>query len=85
MAVALFSMLGAQNLFDENSTWTMTRTGADGQLEVVRKDGRQIKVQKVTEQKLSGEGERLGVAYQLPGGRVVYVPEGEAPQGEPHK
>lgn len=78
MSVALFSTLGAKTLFDPDSSWTLTRTGADGRMEVVRKDGRQIKVQKVTDKQLSGDGERLGVAYQLPGGEVVYVPEGEA-------
>jgi hypothetical protein len=28
---------------------------------------------------MSGQGKRLGVAYRLANGQVVYVPEGEAP------
>ena len=47
-------------------------------MEIVRKDGRQIKVEQVSDRTLSGNGDRLGVAYRLPDGRVVYVPEGEA-------
>lgn len=78
MSVALFSMLGVRNLFDADASWTLTHTAADGRIEVVRKDGREIKVQKVTEKQLSGDGDRLGVAYKLADGRVIYVPEGQA-------
>ena len=78
MVVALFSMMGAPSLFDPNSSWTMTRTAADGRMEIVRKDGKQIRVEKVSDRKLSGNGDRLGVAYRLPDGKVVYVPEAEA-------
>ncbi len=53
----------------------MTRERADGQLEIITREGTQIKVQKVTDKKLGGEGERLGTAYRLKNGQVVYVPE----------
>lgn len=77
MVVALFSMIGAPALFDADSNWTMTRTGADGRMEIVRKDGREIRVEQVSDSRLSGDGDRLGIAYRLPDGRVIYVPEGE--------
>jgi hypothetical protein len=82
MVVALFSTLGAPSLMDPTSSWTMTRTSADGRMEIVRKDGRQIKVERVSDKKLSGDGDRLGVAYRLPDGKVVYVPEGEKAPGQ---
>ena len=78
MVVALFSMMGTPSFLDPNSSWTMTRTAADGRMEIVRKDGKQIRVEKVSDRKLSGNGDRLGVAYRLPDGKVVYVPEAEA-------
>ena len=49
-----------------------TRTG---QVELIEKDRREIKVKKMTPAKKGGPGVRLGVAYQLPDGSVVYVPE----------
>ncbi|MEK7812802.1 MAG: DUF2149 domain-containing protein, partial [Candidatus Desantisbacteria bacterium] len=52
-----------------------TKKTADGRIEIVTKKGREIKVQKVTDKQLSGEGTRLGTAYQLKDGKVVYVPE----------
>jgi hypothetical protein len=33
--------------------------------------------------RLSGDGERLGVAYRLASGEVVYVPDGSAPVAVP--
>jgi hypothetical protein len=43
-------------------------------MEIITKRGKEIKASKVTDQKLSGVGVRLGTAFQLPDGRVVYVP-----------
>jgi hypothetical protein len=42
---------------------------------VLTKKGAEIKVSKVSDKPLSGSGKRLGTAYQLPDGKVVYVPE----------
>ena len=81
MVVALYSMMGTPSLLDPASSWTMTRTSADGRMEIVRKDGKTIKVEKVSDRKLSGDGDRLGIAYRLPDGKVVYVPEAEAGKG----
>ena len=50
LSVALFSVFGARNLFDESASWTLTHRAADGALEVVQKEGRDIKVQRVTDQ-----------------------------------
>lgn len=48
----------------------------DDRVEIVAKKGKQIKVEKVTDKKLQGEGTRLGTAYRLKDGKVIYVPEG---------
>lgn len=47
-------------------------------LEAIRK--RQVKLERyrATPETLGGEGERLGVAYRLSTGEVVYVPDREA-------
>lgn len=77
MALALFSVMGSSDLLSEDADWTLTRRTADGELEVVTKRQREIKVERVSDRKLSGQGERLGTAYRLPDGQVVYVPEQE--------
>lgn len=77
MALALFTVMGSTDMLSPESSWALTRQTADGQLEVVSKQQQQIKVERVSDQKLSGQGERLGTAYRLPDGQVVYVPEQE--------
>lgn len=78
MALALFSVLGSTDLLSADASWTLTRQTADGELEVVSKTQQQVKVERVTDRQLSGQGERLGTAYRLPDGQVVYVPEQDA-------
>lgn len=75
MMVALFMAYNLLDLMNPESTVTMTKENADGTMEIVSKKGSQIKVSKVTDRKLSGSGERLGTAYRLNDGKVVYVPE----------
>lgn len=75
MMIALFIAYNMMDLLDPNAEVTMTRKSSDGALEVITRKGEQIKVQKVTDKKLGGEGERLGAAYRLKDGRIVYVPD----------
>ncbi|MDN3512241.1 MAG: DUF2149 domain-containing protein [Candidatus Jettenia sp.] len=42
---------------------------------MVTKKGKQVKVEKVTDKSIQGEGTRLGIAYRLKDGKVIYVPE----------
>ncbi|HCS76815.1 MAG TPA: hypothetical protein DHO02_03445 [Syntrophaceae bacterium] len=75
MMIALFMAYNMIDLLDPKSEVTITKKGADGKIEVLVKKGKEIKVRKVTDKRLSGEGTRLGTAYQLKDGKVVYVPE----------
>ena len=74
MMIALFMAYNMMDLLDPSSEVTMVKKNASGEMEIITKKGKEIKVSKVTDQKLSGKGERLGTAYKLPDGRVVYVP-----------
>ena len=73
--VALISALNLLEVFDAKSKVTITTENADGSLDVVVKDGEKTTVRRVTKQIGSGDGTRLGVAYRLADGTVVYVPE----------
>lgn len=75
MMLALFSALNMLDLLDPASEVTITKKGANGQVEIMTKKGAEIKVSRVTDKALTGAGTRLGTAYQLPNGKVVYVPE----------
>ncbi|MBW2119584.1 MAG: DUF2149 domain-containing protein, partial [Deltaproteobacteria bacterium] len=47
----------------------------NGQMEIITKKGKKIKAIKVTKEKALGRGVRLGMAYRLEDGSMVYVPE----------
>lgn len=74
MMIALFMAYNMMDLLDPSSEVTMVKKNANGEMEIITKKGNEIKASKVTDQKLSGRGERLGTAYKLHDGRIVYVP-----------
>lgn len=78
--MALFSVFAEQDILKPNSDWTITKKNDKGELEIITKKDNEIKVQKVTDKKLSGKGTRLGMAYKLEDGRIVYVEEKDAAQ-----
>ncbi len=71
----LFTAYHLQDLFSEKSEITLMKKSQSGQLEIITKKGRQIKAMKVSPEKAQGQGQRLGVAYRLQDGTMVYVPE----------
>lgn len=76
LMVALIQAFSVAQLLDPNSEFTVVHKNTKtGEMEIIEKSQKQIKVKKMTPQKKSGPGTRLGVAYQLPDGSVVYVPE----------
>jgi hypothetical protein len=80
LLIALFALFSAGSLLDKSSDVTLIKQGANGEMELITKHGSEIKVQKVTDTSMSGEGVRLGTAYRLGSGQVVYVPEGDVPK-----
>jgi hypothetical protein len=75
MMLALFAAWNMLDLLDPHSEVTIIKKSADGQVDLLTKKGAEIKVSRVSDKQLSGAGTRLGTAYQLPDGKVVYVPE----------
>lgn len=79
LLIALFTLFSAGSLLDPSSNVTLVKQDADGGMEIITKEGPKVKVQKVTDRTMQGQGVRLGTAYRLADGQVVYVPEGEEP------
>ncbi len=75
LIVTLFTAYHLQDLFTEKSELTIMKKNDNGQMEIITKKGKKIKAIKVTKDKKKGMGERLGIAYRLEDGSMVYVPE----------
>jgi len=75
LIVTIFSAYHLQDLFNEKSVMTILKKNDSGQMELITKQGKKIKAVRVTPNQAKGRGTRLGVAYRLEDGAVVYVPE----------
>jgi hypothetical protein len=75
LMLTLFSVYRMGDLIDADSEVTMVKTNAQGEREIIVKKGTEITAYKVTGETASGDGERLGIAYRLANGQVIYVPE----------
>ena len=74
--LALMSAYSVLDLINEKSEVSIIKKTADGRMEIITKKGKDIRVEKVTNRKIGGtEGQRLGIAYRLKDGRMIYVPE----------
>lgn len=74
--VSLISALNLLELFNPQAKVTITTEREDG-MEITVREGNKTTIRRLTQKVGSGDGVRLGVAYRLKDGTVVYVPEGE--------
>ncbi|HUB81919.1 MAG TPA: DUF2149 domain-containing protein [Bryobacteraceae bacterium] len=70
-AALLLAMIGYHN----QEMKTAGDPAIQRQLEEMERRGIKIERYRQTQDQLSGQGERLGIAYRLSSGEVVYVPE----------
>ena len=74
--LALMTVYHIMDFFSETSEITIVKKNREGQMEIITKKGKEINVKKATDKKIAGrEGIKLGTAYQLKDGRMIYVPE----------
>src|SRR6185436_14235212 len=78
LMITLFSVYRMADLVDPNSEVTMVKTDKNGMREIVVKKGTKIEAYKVSGETASGNGEKLGTAYRLASGEVIYVPDDNA-------
>ena len=80
LIITIFTAYNLQDLFSENSEISLLKMSKNQEMKIITKKGKKIKAMKVTKQKAEGRGERLGIAYKLEDGTMVYVPEVQQPQ-----
>jgi len=85
LMITLFSVYNMGDLMSGESEITMVKTDASGLQEIVVKKGETITAYKVSGDTGTGDGERLGSAYRLANGQVIYVPDTEAAGERPAK
>jgi hypothetical protein len=61
---------------------TIVKNPGDPNMQVIIKDKETIKVMNMTEQIMGGQGSKIGTAYRLETGEVIYMPENEPGENE---
>lgn len=75
LLIALFGAYHLEDLLSRTSELTIVKKSKDGQIEIIEKKGRKIDAMRVTKDRAKGRGTRLGTAYRLENGSVIYIPE----------
>lgn len=75
LLIALFGAYHLEDLLSQNSDLTIVKKSADGQIEIIEKKGKKIEAMKVSKNKAKGRGEKLGTAYRLENGSMIYIPD----------
>jgi len=78
LILAMFTALSVPELLDSNTDVTIIKNAGKANMEIVMKKGVKIDRYRVSSEEIGGNGQRLGVAYRLPNGEIVYVPEKSA-------
>ena len=79
LMITLISVFRMGDLVDSTSEVTMVKTSASGKREIIMKKGTEVTAYEISGEMKEGNGERLGTAYRLANGQIVYVPEDGAP------
>ena len=76
LMVALVSRFNMTEIFSKED-YTMVKNPGQENMEIITKEGKEIKRYTPSEQKESSgkRGKKVGVAYELENGEIIYVPE----------
>jgi hypothetical protein len=69
-----------EELLSRDSEVTVLKRTPEGEMTVITKRGTEIQATKISRSEAEGRGTRLGVAYQLEDGTMIYLPDDEGRQ-----
>jgi hypothetical protein len=75
LLLALVVSYNVPELLQPEASVTIVKNPGDPNMQIIIKDMDQIQVLNMTEKMAGGQGTKMGTAYRLENGQVVYVPE----------
>lgn len=73
--IALVASYSVSEMLNPHSTMTLVKNPGSPEMEIIIKDMDGIQVLNMTSKLAGGQGTKMGTAYRLQSGQVVYVPE----------
>jgi hypothetical protein len=77
LLVSFLSAYHLQDLLSQGSNVTVMKESAEGEITLITKRAQKIEAVKITRSEAEGKGVRLGVAYRLEDGSMIYLPDEE--------
>jgi hypothetical protein len=74
LMVAVVTHMHMTEMFTDED-FTMVKNPGQENMQIIIKEGKEIKQYKSSGESGSGKGKRVGAAYQLDSGEIIYVPE----------
>lgn len=75
LMVAIVSYSSIPELLDSTTDVTLIKNPGTAEMEIINKQGETIEVLRATNESYGGAGRKLGTAYELPDGSIIYVPD----------
>lgn len=75
LLLALVVSYNVPELLQPEANVTIVKNPGEPDMQIIIKDMSQIQILNMTEKIAGGQGNRMGTAYRLDSGQVVYVPE----------
>jgi hypothetical protein len=75
LVAVIATRLGLPELLNPEADVAVVRKSDSGQVEIVLRRGKTVKAYRATDYLVGGQATRLGIAYRLEDGQIVYVPD----------
>ncbi|WOX57868.1 DUF2149 domain-containing protein [Methanoculleus receptaculi] len=75
LLVALVVAYNVPELLDDEADLTVVKNPGQPNMQIIIKEGKTLKVLNMTEELAGGQGSRMGTAYRLENGEIIYVPD----------
>jgi hypothetical protein len=73
--VTFLSSFHLEDLIARDSSVTVLKESSDGEITLITKSAERIEAVRMTRSEAEGRGVRLGVAYRLEDGSMIYLPD----------
>jgi len=75
LLITLVMSASVPELLNHTADVTIVKNPGKENMQVIIKEGQEIKVMNMTEELAGGQGHKLGTAYRLETGEVIYIPD----------
>lgn len=77
LLVALVLSYNVPGMLDDTTDLTIVKNPGQPDMQIIVKEGKTISILNMTDEISGGQGTKMGTAYRLANGEIIYVPDEE--------